>query len=51
MSKKLEEFIDLKVSKLKDCAGLVCRIEKKYVKTKFFRRKQPFKGVLLKKCS
>ena len=50
MSKKLEEFIDLKVSKLKDCAGLVCRIEKKYVKTKFFRR-TPFKGVLLKKCS
>ena len=32
MSKKLEEFIELKVSELKECAGLVCRIEKNYFK-------------------
>ena len=39
--KKIDEFFELKVSKLKHCADLVCHIEKNYFKTKFIRRKRP----------
>ena len=46
--KKLEAFIELKASKLKDCEGVNCHVEKNYFKTKFSKRKQPFRGVLLK---
>ena len=35
-------------SKLKDCGGAVCHVEKNYFKTKFSKRKQSFGGVLLK---
>ena len=41
--KKLEAFIELKASKLKDYGGLVCHVEKNY-----FRTTQSFRGVLLK---
>ena len=37
-------------SKLKDCAGLACRIERNSFKTKFSKRKWPFRDVLLKNC-
>ena len=45
--KKLEEFIELRASKLKDCGGVVCRNEKSYFKTKS-KRKQSFRDFLLK---
>ena len=46
--KKLEAFIDLNASKLKDCGGVVCHAEKNYFKIKFSKRKQSFRDVLLK---
>ena len=46
--KSLESFIELKASKLKDCGGVICLVEKNYFKTKFSKRKQSFRGVLLK---
>ena len=46
--KKLEAFIELKASKLKDCRSVVCHVKKNYFKTKFSKRKQSFRGVLLK---
>ena len=46
--KKLEAFIELKASKLKDYEGVVCHVEKNYFRTTFSKRKQSFRGVLLK---
>ena len=46
--KKLEAFIELKPSKLKNCGGFICHVEKNYFKTKFSKRKQSSRGVLLK---
>ena len=46
--KNLEAFIERKASKLKDCGGDICHVEKNYFKTKFSKRKQSFRGVLLK---
>ena len=46
--KKLEAFIELKPSKLKNCGGFICHVEKNYFKTKFSKRKQSFTRVLLK---
>ena len=45
---KLEEFIELKASRLKDCGAVVCHIKKSYFKTKLSERKQSFRGVLWK---
>ena len=33
---------------MKDCGGVICHVEKNYFKTKFSKRKQSFRGVLLK---
>ena len=41
-------FIELKASKLKDSGGVICHVEKNYFKTKFSKRMQSFRGVLLK---
>ena len=49
--KKLEQFIELKASKLKDCGGALCHAEKNYFKTKFSKRKHSLRGVLLKMFS
>ena len=44
----LEVFIKLKASKLEDCGGVIYHVEKNYFKTKFSKRKQSFRVVLLK---
>ena len=36
--KKLEAFIKLKASKLKDCGGVVCHVKKNCFKTKFSKK-------------
>ena len=46
--KKLEAFIELQASKLKDCGGVICRVEKNYFKIKISKRKHSCRGVLLK---
>ena len=43
--------MELRVSKSIDRISFVRRIQKKYFKTKFARRKQPFRGVPLNKRS
>ena len=46
--KNLKAFIELKASKLKDSGGVIYHVEKNYFKTKLSKRKQSFRGVLLK---
>ena len=36
--KKLEAFIQLKDSKLKDFGGVICQVEKNYFKTKLSKK-------------